>query len=315
MIGQSMAHTSLKEAVHQVRGSGWDERILVCRCGEIVDAYVVATQRYVVLVDTLINLPTADALLGLAEPYLADGRQLLVVNTHADWDHCWGNGRFVGPVATHPAPILAHRLAAERLRSTGASAELAELREKQPGRFDEVALVAPTVLFEDHLTIDGGDLTLELFATPGHQPDHVSVWVPELRTLLAGDAAELPFPFATTVEALPSLRCSLARMRDLAPKVVLYCHAPETSGPDLLDHNIAYFDRLEASCAEALARGVTAVGAKSVGSDAEALVAFPFADAVPAGSDPDALAEFYRVGHQVHISLMLEYLADAASRG
>jgi glyoxylase-like metal-dependent hydrolase (beta-lactamase superfamily II) len=311
-----MSYSNLKESVHVVANAGWDERITVVRCGEIVDAYVVATERYVVFVDTLINLPTADALLALAAPLLTPGRQLMVLNSHADWDHCWGNGRFAGPGATHPAPILAHRLAAERLRSPAASAELAELRGKRPGRYDDVLLVAPNILFDDRLALDGGDLTLELFATPGHQPDHVSVWIPELRTLLAGDAAESPFPFATSAEALPILRRSLGRMRDLAPAQALYCHAPETIGPALLDHNVAYFDGLEACCATALARGVTPADVVAAeGADRETLVAFPFGDAVPAGNIPDELPSFYRAGHQAHISLMVEWLARDGGDG
>ncbi|MCB0068156.1 MAG: hypothetical protein KDD77_13425, partial [Caldilineaceae bacterium] len=65
---------------------GWDERILVCRNGRLVQTFIVVTARYVVLVDTLINAATARQMVAFAEPHLA-GRTLLVVNTHADYDH------------------------------------------------------------------------------------------------------------------------------------------------------------------------------------------------------------------------------------
>src|SRR5205085_7958804 len=116
------------DEVQLVANQGWDDRVLVCRCGTTVDSFIVASARYVVLVDTLINPQTAAALLGLARERLASGRQLLVVNTHADWDHCWGNQLFAGLAAAHPAPIIASRRCGERLRSAEARQVLDEMR-------------------------------------------------------------------------------------------------------------------------------------------------------------------------------------------
>ena len=93
-----------QDRVVLVLNAGWDARILVCRCAPTVDAFIVVTARYVVLIDTLINPATARTMLALARPHLTTGRTLLVVNTHADWDHCWGNQLFVGPDAEMPAP-------------------------------------------------------------------------------------------------------------------------------------------------------------------------------------------------------------------
>jgi len=294
------------DTVVVVPNAGWDERILVCRCGTLVDTFIVVAERYVVLVDTLINTRTATMLLEIAREYLS-GRQLLVVNTHADWDHAWGNHVFDGPVARYPAPIIASRRCAERLRSAEAAEKLAQRRANQPGRFDDVRLTPPSVLFEERLAIEGGDLTLELFATPGHKPDHISVFIPEIRTLLPGDAAELPFPFVESAAALPAMRASLAHMAALEPASALYCHAPETSGPAVLQRNIAYFDALEQSCRAALAGGAPAH--PSADADLEALVSFPYPDAVPADMDAEALASFYRPGHQAAIRATLEWLA------
>src|SRR5205085_3181852 len=137
--------------------------------------------------------------------------------------------------------------------------KLAKLRAGEPGRFDDVVLTPPSVLFEQRLAIDGGDLTLELFATPGHSSDHVAVFIPEIRTLLPGDAAELPFPFVESAATMPALRDSFARMAALDAETALYCHAPVTRGPALLRHNMAYFDTNEHRCRTALARGVPSI--------------------------------------------------------
>jgi glyoxylase-like metal-dependent hydrolase (beta-lactamase superfamily II) len=288
-----------------VPNAGWDRRVLVARCGSLVDVFVIVAERYVVLVDTLINPQTAADLLRIAQPHLA-GRQLLVVNTHSHWDHAWGNQLFVGAGARHPAPIIATCRCAELLRSPQAQQKLAQKRADEPQRFGDVELVAPTVLFEERLVIDGGDLTLELFATPGHASDHIAIYIPQIRTLLPGDAAELPFPFVESAATFPALRDSLARMAALDPQVALYCHAPETSGPALLHQNIAYFDELERRCRAALASGALARPPDDV--DVETLVGFLFAEAIPAGYAEQELSGFYRPGHQAAIRAMLEHL-------
>jgi glyoxylase-like metal-dependent hydrolase (beta-lactamase superfamily II) len=293
------------DTVSLVPNQGWDQRILVCRCGTLVDTFIVVSERYVVLIDTLINRRTAEALLEIARPHLA-GRQVLAVNTHADWDHAWGNHVFAGPSAALAAPIIASRRCAERLRSQEARQKLAKMRAAEPGRFDDVVLTPPSVLFEQQLAIDGGDLTLELFATPGHQPDHIAVFIPAIRTLLPGDAAELPFPFVESAAAMPAMRNSLARMAALDAETVLYCHAPVDSGPALLRQNMAYFDTIEQRCQAALTRGVPGIPDPS--ADVEALIGFPLAEALPAGADMAALEGFYRPGHQRAIRAMLEHL-------
>jgi glyoxylase-like metal-dependent hydrolase (beta-lactamase superfamily II) len=299
-----------RDTVELLPNGGWDERILVCRCGPLVNTFIVVTERYLVFVDTLFSGATAGALLAIAEPWRA-GRQPLAVNSHADWDHAWGNHMFVGPEAPAQAPIIATRRCAERLRSPEAAARLVAMRAEQPGRFDDVRLTPPTILFDERLALDGGDLTLELFATPGHQPDHISIFIPELGALLAGDAAELPFPFLESAAALPELRASIARMAALEPRTALYCHAPVSAGPELLRQNGAYYDLVEGRCRKALARGVPAQ--PPADADLEALVEFPFAEAVPAGHDPDALAGSYRSGHQATLRAMLEHLGGHAS--
>lgn len=290
-----------------IANAGWDQRILVCRYGSLVDTFIVVMMRYVVMIDTQFNSATALALVEVARPWL-EGRQLLVVNTHADWDHAWGNHVFAQPGGLLPAPIIASRACAERLRSQEMVASLEEMRREQPGRFDDVVLTPPTLLFEEQLWIDGGDLTLELFATPGHSHDHISIYIPEIRTLLAGDAAELPFPFVQSAASMPSMRASFKGMLDLNPEHVLYCHAPLNSGPAVIKRNIGYFDTMEQRCRAALASGVPAQPAAD--ADVEALVGFPYAEAVPDNMDADALAGFYQPGHQYALRAMLEAIGD-----
>lgn len=299
--------THADDTLSVVGNQGWDGRIVVVRCGMLVDAFIVITERYVVLVDTLLNPATAAALLDIARPHLVNGRTLLVVNTHADWDHAWGNQVFAGPGALHPAPIIASRRCAARFYAGDEQQTLAHMQAEQPGRFDGVRLQAPTVLFEERLAIAGGDLTLELFATPGHTADHISIYIPEIRTLLAGDAAELPFPLVYAAADLPLIRNSLVWMQALRPEVALYCHAPVTAGAGVLHANSAYFDELEQRCQVALARHGGRLPDES--EDVEEYVGFPFSAALPTDVDLQDQIDFYHEAHRRALRAMLEYIA------
>ncbi len=219
---------------------GWDGRILAVGLDDLVQSFIVVTRRFNVLVDTMVNQETALELVDLARQ-AGPGRELLAVNTHADWDHFWGNQVFAGP-------ILAQRLAAERALDQEAREDLRQHAAREPERYAGVRLTAPNVLFDERLTVDGGDLTLELFRTPGHTIDHIAVYLPEIGTLLAGDAAEEPFPLVGGRGCLRTLRASLQAMRDLRPRHALYCHAPVETGPALLDRNLAHFDEMERRC-------------------------------------------------------------------
>jgi len=305
-----LAMSGHTNTVTAVANQGWDERILVFANDELVQTFMVLTQRYVVLVDTMINVETAVALLHHAQPHLHN-RQLLIINTHADYDHAWGNQVFAGPTAHHPAPIIGSRRCADILRGAESAATLAAMQAREPAIFGDVRLTPPTILFDETLTIDGGDLTLELFATPGHTPDHVALYLPEIATLLAADAAELPYPAARTAAGLPAMRQSLAKLAAYPADHVLYCHAPVTIGAQLLQDNIAYFDKLEHYCRAALAHGDTAQPREDL--DLIDSIGLPFDKAVPQGAPWQAVHEYYRTGgHAQQIRAMLEYLSGPA---
>lgn len=296
----------LTNEVTWLPNQGWDARIHVAANGDLVNVFLVVTERYVILIDTLLNAATAAAVLDHARPYLRE-RQLLIINSHADWDHAWGNQLFVGPRAEYPAPIIAHAECATRLDGQEERATLTAMQQANPSLFNDVVLTKPTLTFRDEIIIDGGDLTLQLFPTPGHTPDHISVYIPEIRTLFVGDAAELPFPMAQDAAALPTLRASLQTLATINATTLLYCHAPPNLGPQLLHANIAYFDAIEAVCRAAIARGFDA---RNV-ADADLPVALgcEFCTVTPAtGAWAEVSASAHTEGHGEQLRLMLDWL-------
>ncbi|RUM20597.1 MBL fold metallo-hydrolase [Rhizobium vallis] len=217
---------------------GLDERIVIIRAGDEVDAVFVRTDRFNVLIDTLgtpEQCKTALDLLGEE----AEARPLIVVNSHMDWDHFWGNAAIAGR-----PPIIAHAAALDRLRDPSTQQVLKD-KASQESRFGNVELIGPDITFSGSMVLNGGDLTLELIHTPGHTPDHIAVWIPELRICLAVDAVESPIPevWSRGADDLRLIRSSLTRIRDLDARLVIPAHG-RTSSPSTVDENLAYFEAL-----------------------------------------------------------------------
>ena len=217
---------------------GLDDRIVIVRVGDEVDAVFVRTERFNVLIDTLGTPELCRMALDLLEER-AEARPLVVVNSHMDWDHFWGNAAIAGR-----APIIAHAAALDRLRDPSTREVLSD-KASQESRFRNVDLIGPAITFSGSMTLNGGDLTLELIHTPGNTPDHIVIWIPELRTCLAVDAVEYPIPevWSRTAGDLRLIRSSLERIRDLKARLVIPAHG-HTYSPSAVDENLAYFQAL-----------------------------------------------------------------------
>lgn len=300
-----MAYT-ISNSVEWLPNEGWDPRIHIAANADLVYVFAVITERTVILVDTLLNEVTAEALVEHVRSHLP-GRQLLIINSHSDWDHAWGNQLFAGPKARYPAPVIAHANASIEYNHADNVDLLAKVSVTRPEIFGEVVLTKPTITFADDLWINGGDLTLHLFPTPGHRPDHIAVFIPEIGTLLAGDAAEIPFPMLQSSGDLPTVRASLARMAALNAPSVFYCHAHPSVGPMLLHDNIAYYDALEASCRAALAKGFDAEAVPT--SDLPNALNCNFEDVAPTtGAWADVSVYSRTVRHAQQLRLTLAWL-------
>lgn len=285
-----------------------DDRVRVFRsffaaAGEFdgmeVDAYVVITDRYVVTLDTLLRPEDAAAM--MQEEYVRKaltGRQVLVVNSHADWDHSWGNAYFTSVQA---APILAHDYCRTRLLSGEAKDELADYQQRYP-IFSSVELVPPTLTFSQTCTIHGGDLTIELLPAPGHHADHIAAWIPELRLLLAFDAVEYPLPGLEGPKGVQPMFDTLERLQALQPRRVLCSHG-NSSSPILIDENLAYLRQIERRSRALLATHTPTTGELEHASQ---LIGYPFDEVVP--SDEAIDRTYYTWAHEHNIRSIMERL-------
>lgn len=266
--------------------------------GMEVDAYGIITDRYLIVLDTLLCPEDMAVVMGEVQDALA-GRQLLVVNSHADWDHSWGNAYFT---TQHAAPILAHEHCRTRLESVEAKTELVDYQHRYPV-FQNVVLVPPTLTFSSTMTIHGGDLTIALFSAPGHTTDHIAAWIPELRLLLAFDAVEQPIPIIDTRAGVQPMFTTLERFLALEPQRVLCSHGKTTSIA-LVKENLAYLRTIERRSRSLLERHRPT---HTELEHASMLINYPFAEVIAGFSEPIDHT-FYGWAHDNNVRCVLEWL-------
>ena len=141
-----------------------------------------------------------------------------VVNTHAHFDHTFGNQRF-GPASARPAPIYAHARVPAHLERyevpmLAAWREGDEVSDSPTEEWREVVITAPTVLVDEHAVLDLGDREVELVHLGrGHTDNDLLVHVRDAQVWLVGDLVEesgppmygtgsFPLEWPATVQAL-----------------------------------------------------------------------------------------------------------------
>jgi alkyl sulfatase BDS1-like metallo-beta-lactamase superfamily hydrolase len=97
------------------------------------------------------------------------------------------------------------------------------------------AKIEPTILFDDKYEFTLGGLTFVILHTPGETPDHLSVWVPQLKAAFTGDNYYESFPNIYTLRGTPprwalDYVSSLDRVLALKPDVVLPSHGQPITG-------------------------------------------------------------------------------------
>src|SRR3954452_18008067 len=145
------------------------------------------------LVDTLFDLPLTKEMLDAFGGLTAAAPIGVVVNTHANGDHCYGNELVAG------AEIIASSACAEEMADvspamlaglTTAPGEVGDLFRSYFGdfTFDGITLTPPTRTFDGRLTVDVGGREVELIEVgPAHTKGDSIVFVPDSRAVFTGD--------------------------------------------------------------------------------------------------------------------------------
>jgi cyclase len=203
--------------------------LVASRFGTTTNVFVLEASRKLLVCDTYLG---PEALRPALTELLRDREEVVVVNTHADWDHVWGNCLFPD------SRIIGHRLCRERLLKEGE----AGLAENAFWRRGEVRLLPPMVTFEERLELPEFDV--ELIFSPGHTADSITLYDRRDRVLAVGDNAERPIPSCIDPDNLDAHLDSLTKYLAYPYDTIVPGHGDLLTYADIRA-NIAYLEALQ----------------------------------------------------------------------
>lgn len=162
--------------------------------GGICNRGLISQGGSVLIVDSGIGSVEAVPLRAAAEEHRAGGAFYLF-NTHPHGDHVFGNQVFAD------CPILAHEGVRQNLVEYGEQT-LANWRQnpRMAALLSEVIITPPTVTFQEKALVFIGDIEVHLlYLGVAHSPSDSVAWLPQSKTLFAGDLL-----FNAIVPALPA---------------------------------------------------------------------------------------------------------------
>lgn len=137
-----------------------------------LNLHLILGEKYNYIIDTGLGSESVAPI----KEYLGNSQKpIVVINTHHDWDHVWGNHCF------HEFSIISHILCRELLED-GWSTMLEKFKTYVRG---DVKLCLPNLVFDKLLYFP--DDGIRVFHTPGHSIDSISVFDEQDRVLNAGD--------------------------------------------------------------------------------------------------------------------------------
>ena len=171
-----------------------------------------------------------------------------LVNTHHHGDHTHGN--YLLPAAA----IVGHQLCRQTIIDTG----IHTLRPLFPNVvWGNLEIAPPFLTFQDRLDLYVDDLKLELrYMGPAHTTNDIIVWIPDRRTLFAGD---LIFNGGTPFIAMGSITGSLTaldQLRQLDAQTIIPGHGP-VCGPEVIDGLEAYLRFVQTTAQAAYQSGLS----------------------------------------------------------
>jgi cyclase len=204
----------------------------------------------VLVVDSGIAGAEAAPLRAVAQERHKEG-VLSLFNTHPHSDHVYGNQAFAD------SPILAHEGVRHEMVTRGEQT-LASWRQnaRMAAFISDVILTPPTITFRERLTLFVGNIEVHLlYLGIAHSPSDSVAWLPQSRTLFAGDLL-----FNALVPAMPPGGNSanwvqaLEHLEQLGAEYVIPGHGP-TQTPAALSELRRWFLTQRKQVSDAIASG------------------------------------------------------------
>lgn len=190
-----------------------------------ISVYLVSCMRFHLLCDTHLGPDSMDQVFLHLSNEIQPG-QMIIFNSHSDWDHIWGNGAFPDSI------IIAHETCRQRMLWRG-EFDLTQNSALQRGR---VVLTPPNLTFSEKLTFN--DEEIGFSHAPGHTEDSSICYDHRDHVLYLGDLVEDPIPYLDAPDLDTYIR-TLTRLLDHPARILVSAHSGIVTR-DLILKNLEY---------------------------------------------------------------------------
>ncbi|MGM0410632.1 MAG: MBL fold metallo-hydrolase, partial [Bacillota bacterium] len=160
-----------------------------------------------------------------------EDKELVIFNSHSDYDHNWGNGVFKNNI------IIAHEFNLERFKMRGEY----DLELKKNFQNGDVELVYPNLTFKEKLYF--ADDEIEFVYAPGHTIDSAICIDKKDSTAYIGDLVEAPIPIVLWNDLEKYIE-SLSYLKSLSVENYIASHSGIVD-EKLIDENLDYIQKLK----------------------------------------------------------------------
>ncbi|WP_097025963.1 MBL fold metallo-hydrolase [Clostridium peptidivorans] len=162
---------------------------------------------------------------------ISQHKEVIVINTHFHWDHVWGNCSFKG------RNIISHEMCRKLLDKFWEE----QINKNSEYIFGEAEKHLPNITFKEKIIFE--DDGIELFYSPGHTIDSISIFDHEEKILYVGDNLEKPIIYVESDDVDTYIN-TLKNYLSYNPKKIVASHTLEITKEDLLN-TIKYLKSLQ----------------------------------------------------------------------
>lgn len=192
--------------------------------------YLIQSDKRMFLCDTHLGPKSMDVVKEYIHEHGLGGKELIIFNSHADWDHIWGNNAF-GDVT-----IVAHQMCKKEMEERGQQELEKYLNKYHDG---SVVLKMPNLTFDSQLKFEEDEL--EFIYAPGHTLCSALCYDRRDSVLFVGDLVEAPHPYLNC-DALETYIETLELIKEFPAEILLSSHSGVVDR-QLVDENIAFIKK------------------------------------------------------------------------
>lgn len=183
------------------------------------NVFLIEKKSKIFLIDTFCG---SDSMMPIKEiiKHKYNNKEVIVINTHFHWDHVWGNSSFKENI------IIGHEQCRELLDKYWEE----QLKKNEKYILGNVEKYLPNVTFKENINFNNEGI--EIFYSPGHTVDSISIFDHDEKILYAGDNLEKPIIHVENNDIETYIK-TLKKYLDYKPKKITASHTLNLTEKDI----------------------------------------------------------------------------------